>query len=231
MKVSVVIPVFNAQDFLSESVAKLLAMRSQLDFDCEIYLRDDGSTDKSAEILRELSQKQGAVHCSFNPRNVGLGETLRSLWQEAAGDIIVYLDADLPFGTEALLPLVRAMRYADIAVASRYRGTKNSVALLRRIISYGYYFFCKMLFRIKVRDIGSGAVAIRKDSLKKFACTASGFVIHIELLAKAQRAGLTIEEIPLPSWVTPPGTFRILRHGFIVTKGTWQLYKEMQASL
>jgi len=221
---SIVIPIYNAEDIVEHSVRTLVETLDQQDLNYEILLRDDGSTDAAREILEKISRRYAQVKCFFNRSNVGLGFTLRELFRETQGEHIIYCDCDLPFGREIIPPLLDGLKSYDIVVASRYRGMQNDVKLMRKLASRLYFLLCKLLFHVPVEDIGSGSVAVKRKALDRLDLRANGFDIHIEFYAKAARDGLIIKEIPVRTSGAGRGSFRILKHGpHIVFKtiGLW----------
>lgn len=215
MYLSVIIPVYNSREIIHQTVEILDRCLEANGYDFEIILRDDGSKDNAQDCLKEIALQYQKARCFFNGRNRGLGFTLRRLFSDARGDIIVYVDCDLPFG-EAIVPLlVNQIQNYDIVLASHYKGIKSNIRLSRCFFSRTYYLLCKVLFGIAVLDIGSGSVAFRRKVVDTIPLFADGFAIHAEIFLRAARAGFTIKEIPHAAReYVYPGTFRILRHGF-----------------
>lgn len=211
MDVSVLIPVFNAENFLQDS---LMALRNGLDkkkIEYEILCLDDGSQDGSWHVLQQMIFEKGKVF--RNENNQGLGCALRSLMVKADGDKLIYCDIDLPFGTEGVLNIIDELDHCDVVVASRYKGRRNYVSFVRKVLSRMYYGLCWMFFNVRVMDIGSGTVGFRKKVVSLFNLQAQGFEIHIELFAEAQRHQLMIHEIGMESRKISTGSFSIVKHG------------------
>jgi len=227
-KVSIVIPIYNAAEVVERSVNALIKVLDRLKVNYEILLRDDGSKDNSLLILEELAKQYAHVRFFFNRVNVGLGFTLRELFIEAKGEVVIYCDCDLPFGEEVTALLFKEIQHYDIVVASRYRGARNNVRFIRRISSRLYYYLCKCLFNISVVDIGSGAVAIKAEKLKNLDLKTFGFDIHAEIFTKAAKGGLSIHEIPVSSQGGTLHTFSILKHGLHTLIMTIQLWKHLR---
>ena len=84
----------------------------------------------------------------------------------------------------------------------------------RNFSSRLYYLFCKLLFNIQVKDIGSGFAIFRKKVLDQIKLTTRCFGIHIDLFAQIQKAGFKMKEIPVRFIHNfDVGTFRVLKHG------------------
>ena len=213
LDLSVVIPVYNAENIVDDSVQRLVEVIDSLDISYEILLKNDGSFDGSSKVLEEIDRRYKYVKCASTNINEGLGATLQSLFDQANGNIIIYCDCDLPFGEKVIPLLLSGIKENDIVVASRYCGMRNYVSLSRKIASRLYYLLCKLLFNISVNDIGSGSLAIRKEALDRLDLKSKGFGIHAELFIKSARIGLSIKEIPAEHFQVKTGSFQIWKHG------------------
>ncbi|HOY09142.1 MAG TPA: glycosyltransferase family 2 protein [Candidatus Omnitrophota bacterium] len=227
LELSVVIPVYNSKKFIVPAVEELTALCDRQEWAYEILLRDDGSSDDSAGVLRLLSGKHPRVRCVFNERNRGLGFTLRRLFEEAKGRTVVYCDVDLPFGVGVFRDLVALNKKHDLVVVSRYLSAKQGrIPFLRKAVSRLYFGLCRMLFQVRVFDIGSGTVAFSREALTRIPLHADGFDIHIEIMTAFHNHGCSILEIPAPYSEKGPGTFSILRHGPRVVIDTVRLWRK-----
>lgn len=212
LDLSVVIPIYNARDIVPDSLARLTALLDPSGLTYEILLRDDGSTDGSAEVLRKLAGQYKGVACSYGLSNQGLGCALRHLFSRAKGRSVIYCDCDLPFGARVIPLLLTQIKHGDIVVASRYKGGRAHVPWLRKLISRLYFIFCRFFLGITVKDIGSGSVAFRQEALVKLDLKTKGFGIHAEIFVKARREGLSVQEVAAENYPTKRGSFRIGRH-------------------
>lgn len=107
--VSVVIPVYNEQDSLSELLKRTIAACDSMGKQYEIVLVDDGSSDKSAEILREAAQRPGSrVVAVLLNRNYGQHSAIMAGFNHIKGDLVITLDADLQNPPEEIPRLVEA---------------------------------------------------------------------------------------------------------------------------
>ena len=221
---SLVIPIYNAQEIIPGSYEKVSRYLETAGYDYEIIFEDDASQDASKTVLEAISRDNPRVRVFSHYPNQGLGYTLRQLFRRASGDIIIYLDIDLPFGITCLRPLLKEAEGADVVLASRYLSTENKIPFLRKISSKLYYFFCKALFNIAVRDIGSGLVVFKRRTLEGINLEASGFGIHIEIFTRLKESGFRVKEVPLPYKYNGYSTFSILRHGPRIVVNTLRLW-------
>ncbi len=229
--ISVIIPIYNAGNIISGSYKILKNKLEEIGEDYEIIFEDDGSFDRSKDILKELARREQKVRAFFHFPNQGLGFTLRQLFKYARGNIIIYLDIDLSFGTENLPKLIGELKYADVIVASRYAGLKSRISIVREITSRLYYVFCKALFDISVKDIGSGLVVFKKDALDKVILLSKGFDIHIELFIQLQKHGFVIKEIPLKYASNGYSTFSVWKYGWGILIQTLKFWLKINENL
>lgn len=210
---SLVIPIYNAEAIVRASYAALKQGLDKTGCDYEIIFRDDASSDKSKRIIEDIAASDSKVKAYFHFPNQGLGFTLRQLFKEACGDVIIYSDIDLPFGTECLARLLKELSDVDVVLASRYGSVRSKIPLLRNISSRAYYLLCKILFHIPVKDLGSGLVLFKRMVFEEINLSACGFDIHIEIFNYLKYKGFRVKEIPEKYIHTGHTTFSILTHG------------------
>lgn len=222
--VSLVIPIYNAQEIIPGSYKIVSRYLETTGYDYEIILEDDASQDASKTVLEAVSRDNPRVRIFSHYPNRGLGYTLRQLFNRARGDIIIYLDIDLPFGITCLKSLLKEIESCDAALASRYSCAENKTPFLRKVFSRLYYFLCKALFSIEVRDIGSGLVVFKRRALEGIDLKASGFDIHIEIFTRLKEKGFQVKEVSLPYGNSGYSTFSILRHGPQIVANTLRFW-------
>ena len=124
-KLSFIIPVYNEERTLEQLLAKVAA--AELDIEKEIVLVDDGSRDRSPEILQKLS-KQPGYKVLFNENNSGKSQTVKRGILASTGDLVVIQDADLEYDPEDLDEFVQTFQLTDVDVIYGNRfGKANKV--------------------------------------------------------------------------------------------------------
>jgi glycosyltransferase involved in cell wall biosynthesis len=214
VRVSILIPIYNSSSIILRTLQRLEEALLVLGVSYEIIFCDDGSTDYSREVLSQIeSAKHPYVRCLYNDGNHGLGFTLRRLFQKSLGEIVFYCDCDLPFGEAVIKPMLEAMSKNDIVVASRYHSKARLSPMSRWLASWMYYFLCRVLFRISIRDIGSGTVAFKRKVIQELKINCDGFAVHAEIFSKSRRLRFSMTEIDFPHTGSVSGSFFILKHG------------------
>lgn len=221
---SIIIPVYNGAEYMSKNVRALIKYCDAQKYNYEILMCDDHSTDGSRQIMCDFTQEFENVRIRFNEENNGLGNTLRRMIPDAKGEVVIYLDADLPFGEDVVGALIEKMDQYDIVVASRYAGVPNQVKPLRKGISRLYYGLAKILFQVPVKDIGSGSVAMNKEVIRAISLRSDGFDIHLELYVKAMKHKFRIFEMPIESKGIHTSSFRILQNAPVLLFGLLALW-------
>lgn len=216
MKISAVIPVYNSSKILYDSYKNIKKQLSKVTRDYEILFRNDGSRDESEEVLKKIAGKDKRVRIFSNPGNKGLGFTLRNLFKDAKGNLVIYFDADayLCFNLDMLPKFLKIIQDgADVVIASRYEKPGRNIPFYRVYPSRIYYAINKILFNINIEDVGSGFVVFKKKALDKIKLASDGFDIHIEIFSKIKRAGFKIKEVPVTYKHWYGGSFDVLKHG------------------
>jgi dolichol-phosphate mannosyltransferase len=159
---------------------------------------DDGSTDSTPEILRELSSVSG-LRVLTHKTNQGLGAAIKTGFAEARGDVIVTMDADLSHSMGIVSKMITGCETADAVYASRYvpGGGMVGIPLWRKIISRTANLILRLVYMSPVHDLTTGYRAYRTEAVRNLEVTSSGFEAQLEISIRLLAAGRTIREIPL----------------------------------
>ncbi len=191
---SVVMPVFNERGTIREIVGRVLAVPIRL----ELIVVDDGSTDGTRDILREL-QAQHGFKLLLQDRNQGKGAALRRGFAEVAGDIVVIQDADLEYSPEEFPGLIELIcdGRADVVYGSRFLGR-------HRVFLFTHYagnrlltLLTNVLYNTILSDMETCYKAMRTEVIRSFSLQSNGFGIEPELTAKIFKRKYRVYEVPI----------------------------------
>jgi glycosyltransferase involved in cell wall biosynthesis len=215
---SVVVPVRNEEQRLPTTLCGLVDGLRALRMPTEIVVVDNGSSDRSADVVRQHQSGPvplRLVHCD----QPGKGAAVRAGVLHTDSTYVGFCDADLATGVEALEPTLAQLR-AGVNVVVGSRAHPGSVVRARHSVmrQSGAWVF-RRLARTMVPGIGDTQCGYKffdratADEIFRPLCTA-GFAFDVELLARAQRVGAVIFEMPV-RWTDVPGsTFHPLRDGY-----------------
>jgi len=208
---SIVIPAYNESVRIRPTLDELLRYTKGQNWDVEILIVNDGSTDDTAQIVREYGQLHPQVLLVENPGNRGKGYSVRNGMLHARGDICLFTDADLSSPMTESQKLFDAIdRGADIAIGSRWLRTEMQTEpqpLYRQVFGRIFNLALRIILRLHFADTQCGFKAFRRDAAQRIfplqRIERWGF--DPEILFLAQRAGLKVEEVPV-LWAHSEGT-------------------------
>ncbi len=223
LRLSVVIPVYNAAAFLEDSLRSLATFLDAQLPDSEIVAVNDGSADRSLDILRSLEGDRLRVVAS--PANRGKFAALKLGMAAAAGACKVFTDADVPFDFAALLYIERLVNQSGFHVVIADRTLPESIYRERQ--PWGRRLASR-LFRHAVRLLVTGGIPDSQAGLKGFRAdvadalfpllTEPSFGGDIELLYIALKHNLAIRRIPVRLVRQGASTVRPSRHGWAMLR-------------
>jgi dolichol-phosphate mannosyltransferase len=212
MKVWTVLPAYNEEADLPPLLDSLIEVFQDERKDFAILVVDDGSKDRTPEILANYAKTHPVVVLT-NPKNMGLAETIRNgllevVKRASPKDIIVTMDADNTHPAGLALQMVRKIREGcDVVVASRYRPESQvfGLSLTRIVLSRVASIICRVLFPIRgIRDYTCGYRAYRASTLQELIrkhpedfITETGFTCILNILLNLREFDLVFAEVPL----------------------------------
>ncbi len=195
MKLSVIIPCFNEVSTIKEIVSKI---NNEKNYNKEIIIIDDNSTDGTVEILKnELTEK--VDHIIYNEKNYGKGYSVRKGIKIASGDALIIQDADLEYDPSDYSKLIEPIKngYADVVYGSRFIGTDQ-----KRVLNYwhslGNYWLTlisNMLTNINLTDMEVCYKAFKSECIKKIELKENRFGFEPEITAKIAKKKLRVYEV------------------------------------
>jgi len=198
VKISVIIPVYNEFRTFNQVLERV--RQAPLPEGCskEIIVIDDGSTDGTAQMLREHA-RSGVIVSHRSPANFGKGAAIRAGIALASGDIVLIQDGDLEYDpndyARILAPIVNGR--ADIVYGSRFLGKPVGMALKNRIANLVLTAAANLLFDAHLTDEATAYKAFRTSILQELHLTCRRFEFCPEVTAKVRRLGYSIHEVSI----------------------------------
>jgi glycosyltransferase involved in cell wall biosynthesis len=195
MKISVVIPVFNEEKFVLQTLEDVNKQKKK--FNLEIIIIDDFSTDNTLKIIEDNSN----LFDKFikNEKNYGKGKSIILGIKEATGDLILLQDCDLEYDPEEYTKLIEPFtKYnADVVLGSRFKGSgaKRIIYFTNHIANKFLTFLTNLLLNRNFSDIETGYKVINKKKLDLINLEQNRFGIEIELIMKLSRTDSKIYEV------------------------------------
>jgi glycosyltransferase involved in cell wall biosynthesis len=208
--VDVVIPVYNEEHVLAESVRKLREfLAANLPHTWRIVVADNASTDGTLAVAQRLTEEHGDVSPLHIPQK-GRGRALRAAWLGSEADVLTYMDVDLSTDLAFFPPLVAAIADEgyDVAIGSRLKkGARTSRSFRRELISRCYNLLIRGLFFTRFVDAQCGFKAISRQAAQELVPLIENqeWFFDTELLILADKGGYRVKEIPV-RWVEDPDT-------------------------
>lgn len=204
MKISLVIPAYNEETILPDTIQALSGYMDAEFKDYEILMVNDGSVDRSAEIIKSAHEEDARVVYAGYDDNRGKGAAVRHGVLQASGDLVLYTDCDLAYGTEVIGAAARHFLEhpeTDILIGSRRlhpEGYEGYTAL-RKLASKTYVTILALAAGFKLSDSQCGFKAFRTDAAKEIfsRCETDGWAFDFEVLMRANQKQYKIDELPV----------------------------------
>lgn len=222
---SILIPVYNEEQILEESVRDLTSGLTGYGLSYELVLCENGSRDRTVEIGERLCREIPTVRLLRCPIP-NYGAALAMGIREARGDNIVCFEIDfydIPFVEIAHVLL---KKYDAVIGSKRARGARDRRPFVRRLITWGFNTFLRIVFRFTGTDT-HGIKAFRAAPVKPLvdACKTDKDIFTTELVIRMERADLRVCEIPLEIQERRPSPVNILRRVPGVLRNLWRLWR------
>ena len=153
-RISIVVPVYNEEENIEHFAQSVAEVMESLPYAYEILFIDDGSRDRSREILRELGARDAHVQSIFLARNSGHQIALTCGTDHADGDAVVTMDGDMQHPPE-LLPVLLAKWEEGFEIVQTVRLTTEGASLFKRLTSKYYYRLLNALSDVEIVEGGS----------------------------------------------------------------------------
>ena len=202
VRLSVILPAFNLAERIRENLDTVEAVLERTGQSFEIVPVDDGSTDGTADVLREWASSCGCRRPVIIDRNGGKGNALKAGFRASEGELVLLIDGDLDILPDGLPEFLQTMERenADIVIGSkRYPKSQVQYPWHRRLASAVYFWLVRLFIGLPITDTQTGMKLFRRsvlgDALDRMLVKTYAF--DLELLAIAYGRGARIAEAPV----------------------------------
>jgi glycosyltransferase involved in cell wall biosynthesis len=196
-KLSVIVPVFNERNTLVEILRRMRAVELPDEIESEIIVVDDGSSDGTRDVLRQLGDS--TVRVVMHDVNRGKGAAVRTGFKHATGEFILVQDADLEYDPEdwpkLLAPVLRGR--ARVVYGSRFTGERRNMLLLHWIGNRFLSLTTNVLYNTTLSDMETCYKLLERSLIEDLQLQSNKFDIEPEITAKVLKRGVRIYEVPI----------------------------------
>ena len=198
---SILVPLYNEERFIAVLLARALEASLPEGMDREIIVVDDGSRDRSAEIVAALAESRAQIQLVRHERNRGKGAAIRTAVEYAQGDYCVIQDADLEYDPSEYQRLLRPLLegHADVVYGSRFLVSSERRVLYfwHSVANWILTLCCNVVSDVNLSDMETCYKVFRAPLLKSIPIRCDRFGIEPELTIKVARRKARIYEVPI----------------------------------
>ena len=182
MDLSVIIPLYNESESLNELNQTIVDSLNGKNLDFEIIYIDDGSTDNSWSVIKDLSHNNRVSGLKFQ-RNYGKSMALLAGFKRALGNIVITMDADLQDDPNEIYPLFQIITEQNLDLVSGWKKKRYDSIIFKNIPSKLFNWAARKASGIKLNDFNCGIKAYKSEVIKNISLT-DGMHRYIPVLAK-----------------------------------------------
>ncbi len=194
-KLTVIIPVFNERRTIAEAIRR--AREQEIPVGREVIVVDDGSTDGTQEVVKQLLDS--TVRLIEQPQNQGKGAAVRAGIASATGDVLVIYDADLEYDPRDWVAMLRPMNegLAKVVYGSRFTGERRNMMFWHWVGNRFLSLTTNILYNTTISDMETCSKMIDTQVAQGLTLVSNRFDIEPEITAKLLRSGHRIWEVPI----------------------------------
>ncbi len=200
--ISIILPVYNEEENIKKALDDILNFFYKKSLPFEIIAVNDGSQDKTADIL-DTYQDQKSIIVVSHTKNRGYGAALRSGFNQAKGDLIFFTDSDCQFTIKDIVPFLEKIPSYDFVIGYRKDRKDSKIRIFYASI---FRLVARILFGVKVKDVDCAFKLFKREVIQSLALKENGALISLEILALARKKGYTFLELPVNHFARTSGT-------------------------
>jgi glycosyltransferase involved in cell wall biosynthesis len=199
--------------------------------DYEIIVINDASTDATGQLADAAAAADPRVRVVHHPVNRKLGGSIKTGFEAASGDLVLYTDADLPFDMKELEKACRIMRHYEADIISAYRFDRSGEGYTRTVYSFFYNALVRIFFGVRMRDVNFAFKLCRGKIFEHIKLVSEGSFIDAELVIRANKLGYSIVQFGVDYFPRTRGVSTLSSPAVIVKilKEMFQLRRELRA--
>lgn len=217
IQISLIIPMYNEKEILPETLAAVSSfMKEEFREGYEVIFSDDGSLDGSADIVEAFPDPR--LRALRGKENRGKGNAVKRGMCEARGEIRIFTDCDLAYGTAVVGEVYRFLRENTAygaAVGSRHLHPEGyaGYSFVRRVMSRAYRLFLRLFGGLSLSDSQSGIKGFTAEAAEAIfrQVETEGYAFDFEVILLGEKKKIAFAEIPVKVVGNRPGHIRLLR--------------------
>jgi len=230
---SLVIPAYNEEARLPETLALVRDWIERQDFSVEVLVVDDGSTDKTVELVEAFSERFPAVQVIKNAKNKGKGGVVQQGMLLAKGKWRLFMDADGATPIDEVAKMLAMTDSYEVIIGSRYLhpgSIKIKQPLRRRILSRAVNLVIQLAFLRGVRDTQCGFKLFSAKAAEDIfpRQEVNGWLFDVEIMTIARQLGYVIKEVPVDWYDAKESKLRAWRTAFRTLRELAAIYKRVR---
>jgi len=202
-QLSIVIPAYNESARIDDALERVMSCIAEQGWDAEVLVVDDGSKDNTAAIVKRWMADHPRLHLIQNPGNRGKGYSVRNGLLQAAGEIVMFTDADLSAPMEEAARLFAAIdNGADVAIGSRWLERNRQTIhqpLYRQFFGRCFNWITRTVMGLPFKDTQCGFKAFKRSAAQVIfrLQTIERWGFDPEILFIARKLKYVIREVPV----------------------------------
>ena len=193
-RLSVVLPAYNEEACIEKAVRDTLAHLEAAHPGSEVLVVDDGSEDRTAELVTAIAKDHPSLRLLRHETNLGYGAAIWNGFRSAAGELLFFTDSDSQFDIREIDGLIETVQRESADAVFGFRVYRYD-SVLRCFLSWVYNRLVRILFRVRVRDVDCAFKLFRRELVERMDIESTDFFVDTELVAQAARLGARTVEV------------------------------------
>lgn len=230
---SLCMPAYNEELNIEDTLDAAIAILPHFVAEFEVVVVDDGSKDRTAEIVTEYSKRHPNVRLLRHEKNKGYGAAVTTALRGARGELIAFTDSDGQFSILDLPQLLAELPGNDFVIGFRHRRADSRVRLIN---AWCWGRLIRMMLGVKVKDLDCAFKVFRREVLQQVSLTTTGATINAEMMAQCFRRGFKFAEVPVTHWPRTAGqptgaAFKVIAKAFRDLPKIWKYRYDLPANV